>query len=247
MAAAVRLLVAVVVVVLLARSARLAWRNRRLAVEVWRRIRPGHVAGAVALLVVVVTVAVGLTLAVPLTGLGLGSLVGLTGNAVFAPVEEVALRSGGASPIAGGEAGNALITVVTAAFVLLLVALFPWLAYIEERVFRDGLERAGFGRQLWTALRFGLLHLVMLIPLAAALAVAVAGFAYGVAYRTAYRRTLVSSATVAGPFGVALPAAAVVPGVARAEALLASTVWHTTFNSLIALAVLAGLLADTVA
>lgn len=247
MAAAVRLVIAVLILVLLARSARLAWANRRLALAVWRRMRPVHVVGSLGLLVVVGAVALALIWFAPLTGVGLGSLIGLTGNAVFAPVEEAALRSGASSPIAGGAAPtNWAVTAATGGFLLVLLGLFPWLAYVEERRFRWGLEGAGLWRQVAVALRFGLLHLVMLIPLAAALAVGVAGFVYGRLYRRAYRRAAARAVVVSDSFGLPVVVEPPVSQV-RSEAVLASTVWHATFNSLIVVLVMVGLLADAFA
>ena len=212
-----RPVIALVVLVMLVRAGRHAWRGREVARAVWSAIRPRHVAGSLALLVAVVGVAVLLVTVLPVTGLGLGSLAGLTGNAVFAPVEQVTAGSGGLAGGASGESGRALATTAAVlGFLGLLLLLFPWLAYVEERAFRMGLEGADLPRQIWVALRFGLLHLVMLIPVAAALAIAVAGFVYGRIYRRAYRQ-----------------AAAVEPSavIARREAVLASTVWHATFNS----------------
>lgn len=228
MTSALRLAVAAVILLLLARSARVAWRNRNLAVAVWRRIRLRHVAGSVVLLAVVLAVAVGLMIVVPVTGYGLGNLIGLTGNAVFAPVEEASARG---ATITGPPAVwvSRLLTAGTVAFLAALLALFPWLAYVEERVFREGLERAGTLRRSWTALRFGLTHMIMLVPLAAALAIAVAGLWYGRVYVRAFD-------TAAQSDLVATPAA-------RAEAVLASTVWHTTLNSLIVVALIVGILA----
>lgn len=184
----------------------------------WRRIRLRHVAGSVVLLAAVLGVTIGLMVLVPVTGYGLGSLIGLTGNAVFAPVEEAAARG---ATVDGPSAAliSRLVTAGTAAFLLALLVLFPWLAYVEERIFREGLERAGTLRRGWTALRFGLVHLVMLVPVAAALGIAVAGLWYGRVYVRAFDRA-----------GTLDPDQ--VPH-ARTEAVLASTVWHTTFNSLI--------------
>lgn len=258
MAAALRLAVVAVVVLLLVRAARAAWSNRRLAVAVWRRIRPRHVLGSCALLVAVLGTAVGLMALVPASGLGLGWFVGLSGNAVFAPIEEINLRATGPAPNHAsdvddataenerqGSLGTQPSTIgVTAAFLLLLLLLFPWLAYVEERVFREGLETASTGRQAWAALKFGLAHLVMLIPVAAALAIAVAGFVYGRVYRRAYRRSAARTDVVAGSFGVPLVVAPTV-ATARSHAVLASTVWHTTFNSLIVVLVLLGLVVET--
>jgi hypothetical protein len=245
-----RLAVAGVVLVLLVRAARVAWHNRRLAVAVWRRIRARHVLGSAGLLAVVLSVALALLELVPLTGVGLGTFVGLSSNAVFAPLEEASIRAGGAG-LAGGTAAGAdpaaglgavLVVVATCAFLLGLLGLFPWLAYVEERTFREGLETASPLRELLAALRFGLVHMVMLIPLAAALAIAVAGFAYGRIYRRAHRTAAANTEVVEGPLGAVQ--VRVSPARARGEAVLESTVWHATFNSLIVVLVLAGFVAQ---
>ena len=223
----VNYLVTLVVLVLLTRASITAWHNRRVAVAVWRRIRPRHVLGSLGLLVVVFAVAVTLVTFVPVTQTGLGTLVGVQGNVVFAPIEDVLIKEtappepgGGVTPPATDWGSIALVT----GFCVLLLTLFPWLAYTEERMFREGLEHAGLGRQLAVALRFGLTHLLMLIPLAAALAIGVAGFTYGVIYRRAYRQAAASPSP-------------------RAHALLTSTVWHTTFNSLLVVLLLVTLAA----
>lgn len=246
MTSALRLAVAAVIVVLLARSARVAWHNRHLAVRVWRQIRPRHVGGSLLLMVVVLGVAFGLMTLVPVTGYGLGSFLGVTGNAVFAPVEEAAART---ATVAGPSAvwWSRLLTAATVLFLAGLLTMFPWLAYVEERVFREGLERAGTLRRGWTALRFGLTHLIMLVPVAAALAIAVAGLWYGHVYVRAYAgaaaRPVPEPALAAvGGEGPA-PVGGVVPDTraAQDEAVLASTVWHTTFNSLIVILLLGGI------
>jgi hypothetical protein len=133
--------------------------------------------------------------------------------------------------------------LVTVGFLGGLVLLFPWLAYVEERVFREGLEQAGLARELWTALKFGLVHMIMLIPLAAALAIGVAGFVYGRIYRRAYRRAAARSDVVEGPFGIPVTVRPPAPQL-RAEAVLASTVWHATFNSTIVALILVGFIAE---
>ncbi|MDQ3530469.1 MAG: hypothetical protein M3425_11085 [Actinomycetota bacterium] len=237
MSAALRLAVAVAVVALLGRSARLAWSNRSVAMAVWRRVRVRHLLGSLVLLVAVGSTALGLAALVPVTRYGLGTLVGFTGNAVFAPVEEAAVRAGGASPLTS-PAADVVTTVAVCAFLLGLAALFPWLAYVEEQRFRVGLERVGLGGQVRAAMRFGLAHLVMLIPVSAALAIGIAGFYYGQVYRRAYRRawaTAGDSDAVAGQWASRS---------VRQEAVLASTVWHTTFNTLIAGLVITVLLAE---
>ena len=231
MPSVLRVVVAVVIMGLLARSARAAWRDRSMAVRVWRRIRPRQVIGSVGLLALVLATAVVLMTLVPVTGFGLGTLIGLTGNAVFAPLQ---VASGNSAEIPGVTvaATNWVPTLLTALFLAGILTMFPWLAYVEEQVFRSGLEGASLGRQLWSALKFGLTHLLMFVPLAAALAIAVAGFWYGRVYRRRFTEL------AAGEL--------LSPGRARSEALLASTVWHTTFNSVLVLLVLTGVILDAV-
>jgi hypothetical protein len=239
LAEAVRVLLAVAVVALLARAAVNAWRARVLAVRVWRGIRPRHVVGSLGLLVVVVGLAWTLLTVAPVTGFGLGSLVGLTGNVVFAPLDAV---SGGDLSDPSTPLGAPLVATMVVLFTVLL-ALFPFLAYAEERTFRLGLEHAGRRAQAVAALRFGLAHLLMLVPVAAALAIGVAGYAYGRVYRSAYHRAR-AAAVSAVPDGLA-PLTG--PTHWRAAALLASTTWHATFNSVLVLLVLLAVLLDAFA
>lgn len=247
-----RVLVVGAVLVLLARAGRVAWARRQLALQVWRAIRLRHVVGSVALVAVVLGTALLLLSALPLTGLGLGSLVGLEGNAVFAPIDGALDPTPAAPPDEGPTPSPwvAWLQVLgVTAFLAALVALFPHLASVEETVFRVGWEDHGLLRQILSALRFGLVHLVMLIPVAAALAIAVAGFVYGRIYRRAYRRAAVPRLVVP-PRGVAVaededgvtrlvmgppsPVEVIDRAATRAEAVFAATVWHTTFNTVVA-------------
>ena len=253
MTSVLRLAVAGAIIVLLLRAAHAAWGNRDIAISVWRRIRLRHVAGSLVLLAVVLGVAIGLMTLLPLTGIGVGSLIGLAGNAVFAPVEEAAARSGSMT----GPAAETVATAVdlgSLVFLAALLLLLPWLAYVEERVFREGLETRSTAGRLWAALRFGLLHLVMLVPVAAALAISVAGLWYGRVYLRAYERHAGERAPQLLPVGspAALPAidaAAPMEGaqrvhrsdlVAQDKAVLEATVWHATFNSTIVVLLIAG-------
>ena len=250
----VRLLIAIVVIVLLARAAIGAWHNRRLAFAVWRSVRPVHVVGAFSLLVVVSGLGYLLLTFVPVTGYGLGSLIAFPANAVFVPLEEAAARAGPAPEVGP----DWLIIALATGFLGFLALLLPWLAFIEEEMFRAGLEAAGPAGQVRRALVFGLVHLVMLVPVGAALVIAVAGFVYGRVYlrgyagtgrpppeeasriaRIAYRPT--RRANVAAAASARLPVVSgriallelETPRERQARAVLASTVWHTCFNTLV--------------
>ncbi len=247
-----RLLVTGWILVTLVRAGRGAWSHRRLVLLVWSRIRPRHLLAAALLASIVIAIAGVLVSTVPGMDLGLGSLLGTSSNAVFTPLEEAVAHSG--PPPASGPDWSLIL--ITSGFLLPLLALLPWLAFVEEEVFRAGLEDASPRREAVAALVFGLAHMVMLVPLGAALAVGVAGFVYGRVYRSAYvhgdgrevplpvlrsyrqtKRARAAAARARRPTRVG-PSGAVGLGDLRPErrqavAVLASTVWHTTFNSLI--------------
>jgi hypothetical protein len=254
-----RLVIIVAVLVLLARAARAAWAHRRDAVGIWRAIRPRHVAGSLGLMVVVLFVAVTLLVLVPPTQLGVGALVGLEGNAIFAPIDGALgapLEAPSGDDAAVAPTGPPWVDIaLVSGFLGLLVLLFPHLAHAEELAFRVGWEDLSPGQQVLSALRFGLIHMIMLVPLAAALAVAVAGYAYGRIYRRAYQRAAVPRTVLPEwtprvaedldgftrlVIGPPSPIQVIDRTAARRAGALEATVWHTTFNTTVAVLVWLG-------
>ena len=255
--AVLRLAIAGWVLVALGRAARTAWAHRRLLVAVWARIGVRHVAGGTVLVAATVTVANVLVTRVPGMDVGLGSLLGTTSNAVFTPLEEALARTGPAPP--GGP--DWVLVGLASGFLLPLLALLPWLAFVEEEVFRAGLEDASALGEIGRALTFGLVHLVVLVPLGAALAVGACGYVYGTVYRHHHahhdgadvpvavlrsyrpgRRAAAAASRARTPRGVLVAAGATAvadrtPERRQAAAVLASTAWHTTFNTLVVVAV----------
>jgi hypothetical protein len=258
----VRTAIALWILWLLVRVARTSWRQRELTLALWRAVRLRHVGGALVLLALVAGVAGALVLWVPGAGVGVGHLVGLTGNAVFAPLEEGLARSG--PPPARGPDWPLLLGATL--FLGPLLLLLPWLAFVEEEVFRAGLEDAGPGRLLRSCLVFGLAHLVMLVPVGAALAISVAGGAYTLAYRRAHaaagrpggpraptvarrayrptRRARAAAARARSQWArevrdrgwaqdVPLAVRAGEPEERQSTAVFAAAVWHTAFNSVL--------------
>ncbi len=178
-----RLAVAAWVVLVLVRSARNALDRRDLIALVWRGVTARAYARAFGLLLLTMLAATVLLEAVPPLRFGLGTLVAFDGNAVFTPLEEAAGAMGPAPALGPDWPLIALTTL----FLGFLGALLPWLAFVEEEIFRAGLETEKLAGEVWWALRFGLAHLVMLVPVGAALAIAVAGFGYGRVYRRGVR------------------------------------------------------------
>ncbi len=174
-----RIAISVWILVVLVRSARNAWSRRDLLFTIWRGMTWGVWVRAIALFALVAVVATTLLTFVPLLRLGLGSLVAFEGNAVFTPLEQAAGALGPAPEVGPDWA----LAALTTAFLGFLVLLLPWLAFIEEEVFRAGIEVLDRKREAWAALKFGLAHLIMLVPLGAVLAISVAGWVYGRTYR----------------------------------------------------------------
>ena len=237
-----RLVLALLVLGLLGRAAAVAWSRRDLAVAVWRSVRPRHLVGSLGLLAVVVTVSVLSASAVPLLAHGLGDLFATSGNAVFAPVDVAAEATGATTDSSTGP--NLVFLAAVTAFLALLTVLLPWFAFVEEEVFRAGAETWSLPMRIGAALVFGAAHLVMLVPVAAAVGISVAGFAYGELYRRGVgsgRQTAPSALRRA--FRPTPRSTRAVQQLAtdideerahvrrQVEGIHASTVWHTTFNT----------------
>jgi hypothetical protein len=85
--------------------------------------------------------------------------------------------------------GTALEWIVPAFFLSLVFPLLPLFAAREEEMFRLGAENWSTGRRIRRGLEFGLVHLIMGIPIAVALALSVGGWYFTWAYLRGYRRT----------------------------------------------------------
>jgi hypothetical protein len=121
----------------------------------WRHILP----------VPLVAAAVGGTAAalwvIPPLRFGWWSLIGGEGSAVF-----------GSSDTTSQSWWGRLIPL---AFIVMIAFALPMLAESEERVFRLGAEQWSPARRVLRCLQFGLIHLVVGIPIAVALALSVGG------------------------------------------------------------------------
>ncbi|MEX1162480.1 MAG: hypothetical protein WEB03_02760 [Nitriliruptor sp.] len=245
-----RVLLAIAVLVLLVRVARVSWRHRRLSVAIWRAVRWHHLIGGAVLLVVVGSTALALVAFVPGADLGLGRLIGTSVNVVFTPLEEGLALAG--PPSATGP--DWALIVGASGFLAPLALLLPWLAFIEEELFRAGLETASWPEVAPASLVFGAVHLLVLVPIGAAAAIGMAGFAYALAYRRAHRegradrvpvvalrtyRPTRRSRTAAQAYrrtAVDTPGAVdadTSPELAQATGIFAAAVWHTTFNTMV--------------
>lgn len=155
-------------------GARRAVRRRSHTALLLRGVRLRHL-GPAPLVLAVVFAVFALAWLVPPLRFGWWSLLGGQGNVVFGTTSQTR--------------GTVLETLIPVAFVLLLLPALPLLVEAEERRFRLGAEAWSTGRRALRGLQFGLLHLVVGVPIAAALAITVAGWWFTWVYLRAFRRT----------------------------------------------------------
>jgi hypothetical protein len=143
-----------------------------------RGLRLRHLGLAITTLVLTIAAYASIEALVPWTSWGWWKLLGGSGSVVF----------GQSKATQGPEAGPLLAALP---FILpaLLAIVVPTLARLEERGFRRGLQRASALRRARVQLTFGLLHMLMGVPVAAGLALALTGTLYLQVYLRRYRRT----------------------------------------------------------
>ena len=147
--------------------------SRRHIVQIVRGVRLHHLLLAPVALIGVLAAAYGLLL-IPGMSFGWWTAIGGTGNIV----------TGGTSR----TSGTALEWIVPALFLLLLFPALPIFAEREELMFRRGAEGWSWRHRAWMGLKFGLIHLIMGIPIGVALALSVGGWYFQWAYLRGYRR-----------------------------------------------------------
>lgn len=113
-------------------------------------------------------------------------------------------------------------TIVYAIFLTLLLPALPFLAHIEEKVFRSNVTK--LPKIILMSVLFGLVHMIMGIPLSFALALIIPGFYFAYKYNSKYRVRLHQGEEIA-----------------NVDATIASTIAHTTYNSILFTLMLIGI------
>jgi hypothetical protein len=150
-----------------------ATRARQRTMEIASGLRPRHFLRAPFVLVIVLLVATGL-FQVPGLSFGWWTAIGGNGNVIVGSTS--------------ATSGTSLVWLVPLLFVLLLIPALALFAEREEVVFRAGAEQWSWSRRITMGLRFGLIHLIMGIPIAVALALSVGGWYFQWAYLQGYRK-----------------------------------------------------------
>ncbi|MDQ1438841.1 MAG: hypothetical protein QOK43_2470 [Acidimicrobiaceae bacterium] len=156
----------------IARRAATSPQLRARTIEIVRGLRPRHFVLVPLVLTGVVVVAV---LAVQVPGLSFGwwTAIGGNGNVIVGST---------------GRDTGPITRLAPLVFLTVLIPLIPLLAEREERVFRFGAEDWSGWRRARRAVEFGLVHLVMGIPIGVALALSIGGGYFTWAYLRGWRR-----------------------------------------------------------
>jgi hypothetical protein len=149
-------------------------RARNHMAEIVSGVRARHLVQAPFVLLAVSVTAVVLY-AVPVLRIGWWTAIGGTGNIVTGSTTRTS--------------GTPLEWLIPALFILLLFPALPLFAEREEIVFRQGVEGWTVRQRVWMALKFGLIHLIMGIPIAVALALSIGGWYFQSCYLRGYRRS----------------------------------------------------------
>jgi hypothetical protein len=159
----------------LIRAAResVADRARQRTVEIVRGLRPRHFLRAPLVLAIVLALSTVL-LQIPGLSFGWWTAIGGTGNVIMGSTSRTS--------------GTLLVWLVPAIFLALLIPALALFAEREEVVFRAGAETWNWGRRFAMGLRFGLIHLIMGIPIGVALALSAGGWYFQWAYLRGYHQ-----------------------------------------------------------
>jgi hypothetical protein len=178
--------------------------NLGFAKQVWMQFRFGMLIQC--LLLLVLTVVVGVSLIVYVPGLEYGWLhlfVSSGGNALIAPVTDAS------------SSDYLLLRLVPIAFCLAFLVAIPFLAKMEEEMFRKG--HTEWKSIWWQSTKFGLVHCIVGIPIGFGIALIMSGLFY--AYH--YKRTFENNIDTLGYL------------MAEEKAVMVSTTYHSLYNSII--------------
>lgn len=178
---------------------------------VWSHFTWKRAALSLLLLCATIAIAFSIPQLLPWTGYGWMHLFSEGGgNVIFAPI-----ASSGDAVSGGAGAGFYAARAFMLLFLVGLAAILPFFAHMEEVAFRRGVHAPG--RVALQSLKFGLLHMIVGIPLSAALALAGVGYVYAQLYLRQYRK---------------VRAMGFDEEYCQDQGVLYATVWHTLYNTL---------------
>ncbi len=177
-------------------------RNFSFAWTIWRGFGVSMFLEALGVFVLTIVIALQL-MHIPLLKYGWANLIFTDGgNVILAPILDAST-----SP-------SIAMQFLPVLFLLALIFVLPFLSKTEEDCFRRG--HNAWGAIAKQSVKFGLVHLIVGIPLAAGLALSIPGFWLGYRYKRAFEQK----------------AKEMKPWAAADAAVLVSTMHHTMYNTI---------------
>ncbi len=174
------------------------------AISIWKRIRIGMCIQTFAVVVLTITFAVTCIILFPATNWGWANLFFQDGgNVLIKPVLETS------------DSPHLLIRLIAPLFLLVFLAVMPFVTHTEEILFRKGYH--SWKKIMWQSIKFGFVHMTVGVPLAAAIMLCGVGAFFAYKYHKAY-----------------LGLSQILPeALAEEVAVLTSTTYHTVYNSIV--------------
>lgn len=206
-----KVLLALLAVTLVAHMVYTERRNMKFVTTIWSRFKIRMFFEVFGLILQTILVYILLAESSPLFKYGwINLFLGKGGNLYIAPITDMA------------SAGISWVRVLPFLFFMLFLVAIPFMARIEENIFRKGkYEWADIIKQsVW----FGLIHCLVGVPLGAGIALIGTGLFYACKYRDAFLKGLDKHGDWER---------------AEEEGVLASTTYHTLYNSVLIIILIA--------
>lgn len=202
----------VVVAYIVLSIAQIAYKERKnigFSIKVWKAIRFRMVLENVGVIILVATSAY-LLHSVSFLSYGWMNLMYEEGGSII-----------GSPMLEAEQSKSLLIQALPIIFLVLLISVLPFLAHIEEKIFRKGVFT--WKGIIIRSVVFGLVHCIMGISIGVGLGISVAGFYFAIKYKKAYFKKL-HEYTEKSYSNMKL---------AEDHGVFVSTVCHTTYNTII--------------
>jgi len=184
-------------------------KNLHFIFSIWKRFRFGMLVQCILIILLIVITAVVLCTYIPFLEYGwLNIFVKGGGNITIAPVQTAS------------QSSSLIMRILPPVFFVILLFAAPFLAKSEEKSFRY--EHEDWRSITTQSIKFGLVHLIVGIPLAAGIALIFAGLFFGYKYKKSFDKNIFS-------FNI---------DKRREEAMLVSTAYHTMYNTILILLLL---------
>lgn len=178
-------------------------RNYEFVWQVWKRFRIKMFVQVFGIILLTIAVVIALWEVPGLKWGWINFFFGGGGNMLIKPITD------------GSQSTHVLIRLMVPLFFFALMLVLPFLARSEEKSFRKGYNE--WGPIIKQSVKFGLVHCLVGVPLAAGIALIIPGFFYGYKYKRAFNRNMETL------------------GYQRAEdeAVMVSTMYHTIYNMIV--------------